>query len=79
MGARMRYNPLPRWQQECLECKPEEIVVFGVDTDISMHTTVVLMHPVQHVTGQAVVKTCESFVRKSVNAEQSISDVSRKM
>ena len=65
---------LAQMAAECLECKPEEVVVFGVDTDISPYDCGSYASSTTYVTGHV-----SPFVRKSVNAEQSISDVSRKM
>ena len=55
---------LSQMAAECLECKPEEVVVFGVDTDISPYDCGSYASSTTYVTGQAVVKTCESLRKK---------------
>ena len=55
---------LAQMAAECLECKPEEVVVFGVDTDISPYDCGSYASSTTYVTGQAVVKTCESLRKK---------------
>ena len=72
MGNRMRYDPCPM-AAECLECKPEEVVVFGVDTDISPYDCGSYASSTTYVTGQAVVKTCESLRKKNLRAWSRVS------
>ena len=55
---------LAQMAAECLECKPDEVVVFGVDTDISPYDCGSYASSTTYVTGQAVVKTCESLRKK---------------
>ena len=55
---------LAQMAAECLECKPEEVVVFGADTDISPYDCGSYASSTTYVTGQAVVKTCESLRKK---------------
>ena len=47
---------LAQMAAECLECKPEEIVVFGVDTDISPYDCGSYASSTTYVTGKAVEK-----------------------
>lgn len=47
---------------ECLECEAENIVVYGVDTDVSPYDSGSYASSTAYVTGMAVVKTCESLI-----------------
>lgn len=55
---------LSQMAAECLECSMDEIVVHGVDTDISPYDTGSYASSTTYVTGMAVVKTCESLREK---------------
>ena len=55
---------LAQMAAECLECELEEIVVHGVDTDISPYDCGSYASSTTYVTGMAVLKTCESLKKK---------------
>ena len=52
---------LAQMAADCLECPVENIVVHGVDTDISPYDSGSYASSTTYVTGQAVVKTCETL------------------
>lgn len=52
---------LSQMAAECLECSMDQIVVHGVDTDISPYDTGSYASSTTYVTGMAVVKTCEKL------------------
>lgn len=49
---------------DCLECEVEDIVVYGVDTDTSPYDSGSYASSTAYVTGMAVVKTCESLIKR---------------
>lgn len=49
---------------ECLDCELDDIVVYGVDTDISPYDSGSYASSTAYLTGMAVVKTCESLKRR---------------
>lgn len=52
---------------ECLECEMEDIVVYGVDTDISPYDSGSYASSTAYLTGMAVVKACEELKGKIVD------------
>lgn len=55
---------LAQMAADCLNCRMEDIVVHGVDTDISPYDSGSYASSTTYLTGMAVVKTCESLIRK---------------
>lgn len=55
---------LAQMAADCLECPMEEIVVHGVDTDISPYDSGSYASSTTYLTGMAVIKTCESLITK---------------
>ena len=55
---------LAQMAAECLECGIDEIVVHGVDTDVSPYDCGSYASSTTYVTGMAVVKTCETLREK---------------
>jgi CO/xanthine dehydrogenase Mo-binding subunit len=55
---------LSQMAAECLECDYDNIVVHGVDTDLSPYDTGSYASSTTYITGMAVVKTCESLRNK---------------
>lgn len=55
---------LAQMAAECLECSMDDIIVHGVDTDISPYDTGSYASSTTYVTGMAVVKTCETLREK---------------
>lgn len=55
---------LSQMAAECLDCSMEEIVVHGVDTDISPYDCGSYASSTTYVTGMAVVRTCETLREK---------------
>ena len=55
---------LAQMAAECLECEIEEIIVHGVDTDVSPYDCGSYASSTTYVTGMAVVKTCETLREK---------------
>ncbi len=49
---------------ECPDCELDDIVVYGVDTDISPYDSGSYASSTAYLTGMAVVKTCESLKKK---------------
>lgn len=49
---------------ECLDCDVDDIVVYGVDTDISPYDSGSYASSTAYLTGMAVVKTCETLKKK---------------
>jgi len=49
---------------DCLQCDVDNIVVYGVDTDTSPYDSGSYASSTAYVTGMAVVKTCESLIRR---------------
>lgn len=52
---------LSQMAAECLECSMDDIIVHGVDTDISPYDCGSYASSTTYVTGMAVVKTCETL------------------
>ena len=55
---------LTQMAAECLECDIKDILVHGVDTDVSPYDTGSYASSTTYVTGMAVVKTCETLREK---------------
>ncbi len=55
---------LAQMAAECLECDIDQIIVHGVDTDVSPYDTGSYASSTTYVTGMAVVKTCETLRKK---------------
>ena len=51
---------------DCLDCEMDQIIVSGVDTDVSPYDCGSLCVSTTYVTGMAVVKTCETLRKKIV-------------
>jgi CO/xanthine dehydrogenase Mo-binding subunit len=51
---------------ECLNCEMDDIVVYGVDTDISPYDSGSYASSTAYLTGNAVVKTCETLKKKII-------------
>lgn len=52
---------------ECLDCDMDDIVVYGVDTDVSPYDSGSYASSTAYLTGMAVVKTCETLKKKIVS------------
>lgn len=59
---------LSQMAAECLDCSMDEIVVHGVDTDVSPYDCGSYASSTTYVTGMAVVKTCE-ILREKISAK----------
>ena len=55
---------LAQMAADCLDCSVDEIVVYGVDTDISPYDSGSYASSTTYVTGMATVKACEALVEK---------------
>ena len=55
---------LAQMASDCLQCDMEDIVVYGVDTDISPYDSGSYASSTTYLTGLAVIKTCETLVKK---------------
>ena len=55
---------LAQMAAECLDCSMEDIIVHGVDTDVSPYDSGSYASSTTYVTGMAVVKACESLIHK---------------
>ncbi len=55
---------LAQMAADCLLCEPENIVVYGVDTDVSPYDSGSYASSTTYITGNAVVKTCASLIEK---------------
>ncbi len=55
---------LAQMAADCLMCEPENIVVYGVDTDTSPYDSGSYASSTTYLTGMAVVKTCRSLTEK---------------
>lgn len=55
---------LSQMAADCLECDLDNIIVHGVDTDLSPYDTGSYASSTTYITGMAVVKTCESLKKK---------------
>ena len=55
---------LSQMAAECLDCDMKDIIVHGVDTDISPYDTGSYASSTTYVTGMAVVRTCEKLREK---------------
>ncbi len=58
---------LAQMAADCLDCEMENIIVSGVDTDVSPYDCGSYASSTTYVTGMAVVKTCETL-RKKITA-----------
>ena len=58
---------LAQMAAECMNCSVDDIVVSGVDTDISPYDTGSYASSTTYVTGMAVIKTCESLKKKIIS------------
>lgn len=65
---------LAQMAAECLECDVDRIVVHGVDTDISPYDTGSYASSTTYITGNAVIKTCETFIEKMLQEAAKILD-----
>lgn len=48
---------------ECLQCSTDNIIVHGVDTDLSPYDSGSYASSTTYITGMATVKTCESLIK----------------
>ena len=55
---------LAQMAADCLDCSPDNIVVHGVDTDVSPYDSGSYASSTTYLTGMAVVKTCQSLIEK---------------
>lgn len=55
---------LAQMAADCLDCEMDQIIVSGVDTDISPYDCGSYASSTTYVTGMAVIKTCESLKNK---------------
>ena len=62
---------------ECLDCELDDIVVYGVDTDISPYDSGSYASSTAYLTGMAVVKTCESLKKEDIKESSRISELLR--
>lgn len=51
---------------DCLDCDMDNIIVHGVDTDLSPYDTGSYASSTTYITGMAVIKTCESLKKKII-------------
>ncbi len=58
---------LAQMAAECLDCSVDQMVVYGVDTDISPYDTGSYASSTTYVTGMAVIKTCNELKEKMMN------------
>ena len=58
---------LAQMAADCLDCDMEDIIVHGVDTDISPYDSGSYASSTTYLTGMAVVKTCEKLKEKILN------------
>ena len=57
---------LAQMAADCLECDMDNIIVSGVDTDVSPYDSGSYASSTTYLTGMAVAKTCESLVAKII-------------
>lgn len=57
---------LAQMAADCLDCDIDDIIVHGVDTDISPYDSGSYASSTTYLTGMAVVKTCESLKKKII-------------
>lgn len=57
---------LAQMAADCLDCTVDDIVVHGVDTDISPYDSGSYASSTTYLTGMAVVKTCETLKKKII-------------
>lgn len=55
---------LAQMAADCLDCELDDIIVHGVDTDLSPYDTGSYASSTTYITGMAVVKTCEKLKTK---------------
>lgn len=59
---------LAQMAADCMDCDYDNIVVHGVDTDLSPYDTGSYASSTTYITGMAVVKACESLRKKIMSA-----------
>ena len=52
---------------ECLNCSVDDIIVHGVDTDVSPYDSGSYASSTAYLTGMATVKTCEALIKKIIH------------
>jgi len=57
---------LSQMAADCLDCELDNIIVHGVDTDLSPYDTGSYASSTTYITGMAVVKTCETLKKKII-------------
>lgn len=57
---------LSQMAADCLDCELDNIIVHGVDTDLSPYDTGSYASSTTYITGMAVVKTCKSLKKKII-------------
>lgn len=62
---------------ESLGCKMEDIIVSGVDTDVSPYDAGAYASSTTYITGMAVVKTCEKIIDQILTQSARMLDVSK--
>ena len=62
---------------EALGCSMDEIIVSGVDTDVSPYDAGAYASSTTYITGMAVVKTCEKIIEKILEQAARMMDVSK--
>ncbi|WP_313343980.1 molybdopterin cofactor-binding domain-containing protein [Sedimentibacter sp.] len=59
---------LAQMAADCMDCEYDNIIVHGVDTDLSPYDTGSYASSTTYITGMAVVKACESLKNKIMSA-----------
>ena len=67
---------LAQMAAECLECDMDQIVVVGVDTDTAPFDAGSYASSTTYLTGQAVIKTCETLRAKMIKVAAKVLEVS---
>ena len=62
---------------EALGCSMDDIIVSGVDTDVSPYDAGAYASSTTYITGMAVVKTCEKIIEKILEQAARMMDVSK--
>ena len=57
---------LSQMAADCLDCELDNIIVHGVDTDLSPYDTGSYASSTTYITGMAVIKTCETLKKKII-------------
>ncbi len=68
---------LAQMAADCLGCDMDKIVVHGVDTDISPYDSGSYASSTTYVTGTAVVKACDTMIKKIISASANILNVEK--